>query len=168
MTETIAPEADPSLITIGWRERVDLPEFGLVGIRAKADTGARSSALDVSGIEMTNDDRVRFTVRYHSAERRTEEHTFEKEVARTTRVRSSFGRQADRIFVRTIIRLAGLEFECEIGLVDRSKMLCRMLIGRQTLSDRFVVDSAHTYLHGRAHRLPRIAEETIAPSSVGT
>ncbi|REJ73402.1 MAG: ATP-dependent zinc protease [Acidobacteria bacterium] len=142
-------ESSEAPTVIGWRERVSLPDWGLFDLRAKADTGARSSALDVSSIEETDDGRkVRFTVIADRAGDGVEK-VVEAPIVRHTHVRSSFGRRARRIFVRTRVVVAGREFVTEIGLVDRSKMLCRMLLGRRSLQGRFLVDSRSTYLHGR-------------------
>ncbi|CAN0565185.1 unnamed protein product, partial [Laminaria digitata] len=52
-------------IVIGWREKIDLPEWGLMRVRAKTDTGARTSAIDVADIEELGDGKIRFRVVYH-------------------------------------------------------------------------------------------------------
>ena len=138
-------------ILIGWRERVDLPDWGLSALRAKADTGARSSAIDVAEIEELADGTVRFVVvtdRKDPAAR----WTLEAPISRRTRVRSSFGQDHDRLFVTTRIRLAGIEFTTEVGLVSRRSMISRMLLGRRTLANRFAVDSARRYLHRPSKR----------------
>jgi hypothetical protein len=143
------PAADPDLLVVGWRERVTLPEWGLIDVRAKADTGARSSALDVSDIVELDNGRVRFTVLTDRRDPDSEK-VIEAQIVRHTHVRSSFGRRARRVFVRTTVKVAGREFSTEIGLVDRSKMLCRVLLGRRSLHQgNFLVDSHRTYLHGK-------------------
>ena len=146
-----ADEPTTTARTIGWREVVDLPEWGIFGLRAKADTGARSSAIDVDHLEELDSGLVRFRI---LADRSTSEHGslerwIEAPLVRATHVRSSFGRRRRRLFVATTLRVAGIDLECELGLVDRSQMLCRMLIGRRTLRNLLLVDSSRTYVHGR-------------------
>jgi hypothetical protein len=136
---------------IGWREYVELPEWGLAGIKAKVDTGARSSAIDVRHILELPGERVRFEI---AADRGsgTRLHTVEAAIVRRSRVRSSFGQAHDRLFVATTLGLAGRSLRVELGLVSRENMLCRMLLGRQSLGHLFVVDPGRIYLHGRRKR----------------
>ena len=150
MSPIPTPETDEPT-TIGWREYVDLPAWGVAGVMAKADTGARSSAVDVAEIEELPGGRVRFAVigDRKGPEART---VVETDVARRTRVKSSFGDAHERIFVRTTIRVAGREIEAELGLVSRHAMRCRMLLGRKTLEHAFLVDPSRCYLHGRKKR----------------
>jgi hypothetical protein len=141
---------DDSVTLIGWREYVELPDWKLHGVRAKADTGARSSAIDVRRIEELPGERVRFTV-VTDRDKGTER-TIVSDITRRTRIRSSFGRAHDRLFVKTRIALAGREVIAEVGLVSRRHMLCRMLIGRKTLEHVFIVDPSRAYVHGRRRR----------------
>lgn len=138
--------------TVGWRELVDFPDWELEGIRAKADTGARSSALDVTEIEELPGDRVRFTVATgpRDAPQRL---VLEAAIVRRARVRSSFGAAHDRMFVMARVAFAGRVFETEVGLVSRKNMLCQMLLGRQTLKQGpYLVDPGRVYLHGRQRK----------------
>lgn len=143
-------------IIIGWREYVSLPEWGIERIKAKADTGARSSAIDVGHLEELPGDRVRFDV---VVDRKDPGHlvTVEADIVRRTRVKSSFGKTRDRLFVETTLRLGSVEKTIELGLVSRKRMLCRMLIGRKSLQPDFVVDSGHMYRFGRAKRRKKSA-----------
>ncbi len=61
-------------------------------------------------------------------------------------VKSSNGTIQERIFIKTILELFGLEFETEISLTDRKSMKYPMLIGRKFLEERFIVDVASTHL----------------------
>ncbi|HLV64848.1 MAG TPA: RimK/LysX family protein [Polyangiaceae bacterium] len=134
---------------IGLAELVDLPEWRIVRLRAKVDTGARSSALHVENIVEVGPDRVRFEVILHRdrPERRV---TVEAPVVRRTRVRSSTGRAEPRIFVRTTLRIGRIVIPVELGLVNRAGMLYRMLIGRTALGAQFLVDPSRRYLIGGA------------------
>ena len=126
------------LTTIGWREWASLPEWD-VEIRAKADTGAKSSAIDCSTIEELPGERVRFTVRLSRQTDRTI--TLEEPIAVRKRVRSSSGQGHDRLFVETTLRLGGREKRILVRLTCRKKMIHRMLLGREALGGDFLVDS---------------------------
>lgn len=135
---------------IGYREYVDLPQWGITRIKAKADTGARSSAIDVADlVEIDGGARVRFDVVLSRAQRHRRV-TIEAEVVRRTLVRSSLGHAQPRLTVQTKIRVGPVEKMIEVGLVCRKAMICRMLLGRQALAGDFLVDSQRTYLYGKA------------------
>ncbi len=138
-------------VLIGWNEYVDLPDWGIRGLRAKVDTGARSSALHVENIEELPRDRVRFDVVLHRLKRDRRVHVVAR-VIRRSRVRSSTGHYTHRIFVRTRLRLGEVEREVELSLVDREKMIFRMLLGRSALAGAFWIDVAHRALQGRPRR----------------
>ena len=124
---------------IGVAERVDLPEWGVERLRAKIDTGARTSALHVQKVEELGDDRVRFTIVLH-CNRHDERLTVEAPVSRRSRVRSSSGRSQERIFVKTKLVLGDVEKEIEISLASRKRMIFRMLLGRKALEQDFLVN----------------------------
>ena len=147
---------------IGWREYVDLPEWGIRKILAKVDTGARSSAIDVSRVEELPGDRVHFEV---IADRGGELKRFalEAPITRRTWVRSSFGTSHERIFVEVTVHLAGREIKTEVGLVDRENMICRMLLGRKSLERVYRVDPGRCYLHGKRRRRLRKKRLRSAP-----
>jgi hypothetical protein len=144
---------------IGLAEYVDLPEWRVLRLRAKVDTGARSSALHVENLHELSRDRVRFDVRLHRnrPERRI---TIEARVVRRARVRSSTGWSEMRTFVATTLRIGTVLVEAEFGLVDRQRMVYRMLIGRTALGTRFLVDPSRRYLldqvDGSRSRTPEV------------
>lgn len=135
-----------NLITIGWRERVCLPDWGIRRLRAKIDTGARTSAIDVPEIIELPDGRVRFEI-VLSAKPDRKTRWVESEVARTTIVKPSSGQKQERLVCKTRLQLAGVEREIEVSLVCRRGMLCRMLIGRTALAGLYNVNVAEKYLH---------------------
>ena len=142
------PETDSrNMLVIGWQEYVALPDWQIPYIRAKADTGARSSAIDVQSIEDLGDGRVRFNVALSRANR-DRAATVEADITRRTRVRSAHGTTQDRLFVETKIRIGPVTKTIELGLVCRKKMICRMLLGRTALSGSFLVESDARYLFG--------------------
>lgn len=135
------------MLVIGWQEYVALPAWKIPCIRAKADTGARSSAIDVQSIEDLGNDRVRFQVAL-SRSNRQRAITVEADITRRSRVRSAHGTTQDRLFVETKIRIGPVTKTIELGLVCRKKMICRMLLGRTALSGSFLVESDARYLFG--------------------
>jgi len=141
-------------VIVGWREYVALPDWGIDRILAKSDTGAASSALDVGHLEELPGDRVAFDVVTDRARPDAIVHVV-ADVVRRTRVRSSLGHPHDRVLVATTMVLGGVRKTIELGLVDRARMRCRMLLGRRTLKPEFLVDSGHTYLLGRKPRRKR-------------
>lgn len=144
--------SDP--IIVGWREVVDLPEWGVRRMRAKLDTGARTSALHVADLVALPGGLVSFDV-VLSRRRADRRIRVETHVVRTARVRSTTGVTTLRPVVRTRLRLGHFEREIEVSLVDRGPMIHRMLIGRSGLAG-LVVAGDHRYLVSRAPR-PRRA-----------
>lgn len=137
---------------IGWTEYVELIDWELRWVRAKADTGARSSAVDVSHLEEIPGGRVRFEV-VSQRGARDERRLIEAAIVRRARVKSSFGQDHERLFVETTLSLAGRTICTEVGLINRESMRSRMLLGRRSLEQGFLVDPKRCYLHGRKKRL---------------
>ena len=138
-------------VLIGWTEYVDLPDWGVRRLLAKVDTGARSSALHVENIHELPRGIVQFDVVVHR-ERRDRHVRVRARITRRSRVRSSNGELSPRLFVETTLRLAGIEKPIEIGLVDRAKMIHRMLLGRAALAGPFLVDVDHRMLQSKRKR----------------
>lgn len=136
---------------IGWREWVALPDLGVPRIKVKVDTGARTSALhafDVERFERDGEPWVRFLI--HPVQRQTRTTVaVECPLVDERLVRSSDGRRTRRPVIRTRICLGGECWPIEITLVRRDLMGFRMLLGRQALRGRFVVDPGRSYLAGR-------------------
>jgi hypothetical protein len=132
-------------LVIGVTEYVDIPAWRILRMRAKIDTGARSSALHVENIRELPAGRVRFDVRLSrkETERRV---TVEARITRRGQVRPSNGEQEERIFVAVKVRIGPIEREIELSLVDRGRMIFRMLIGRRALAHAFLVDPGRRYL----------------------
>ena len=135
----------PQPTTIGWRERVALPDWGIKRIRAKIDTGARTSAIHCAEIQELPDGKVRFEVviREHP-KRRTK--WVEADLARESTVKPSTGESQTRLVCRTRMVIGPAEHEIEIGLVCRQGMLCRMLLGRTAIPPGFLIDASRKYL----------------------
>lgn len=136
------------LPVIGWRERVALPELGIPEVKAKIDTGARSSALhafDVHTFERDGVRMVRFKVHpYQRDTHRTVE--AEAELLDEREVRSSGGHAQLRPVIQTAVALGGKCWSIELTLTNRDVMGFRMLLGRQAVRRRFLVDAGQSFL----------------------
>src|SRR5436190_5354156 len=143
-----------SSTVIGFAELVDLPKWGIVGLRGKIDTGAKTSALHVSNIREIGNDRVGFDVRLHRLRMDRTVHV-EAKILRRARVRPSSGDAQTRLFVATVLRIGKVEREIEVSLVDRENMIFRMLVGRTALGHGWLVDPSRRYVLTRRARVPK-------------
>jgi hypothetical protein len=155
------------LQVIGWNEYVDLPDWGISRLRAKVDTGARTSALHVENIEELGRGRIRFEVVLHRL-KRDRRVRVETRVERRGRVRSSTGHQETRPFVRTTLRLGDAEHEIELSLVDRERMIHRMLLGRSALEHHYLVDVGRRALLGGTRRRAKKKRRARRKAKVGS
>ena len=140
--------ANSDAIVLGWREYVAFPDWNVGWVKAKVDTGAKTSAIDVESHEILPGNRVRFTFRT-GRRGRAKRHTIETDIVRHGTVRSSTGHEHERIFVNTRIQIGGIERTVESSLVDRRKMRFRMLLGRTAMEPDLWVNPSVRYLHGR-------------------
>ncbi len=145
-------------LVIGWTEYVEIPEWGVKQLRAKVDTGARSSALHVENIQELPRGRVRFDIVLHREKSDRRVHV-ETRIARRGWVRSSTGHRTQRIFVATTLRIGPIEREVEMSLVDRERMIHRMLLGRTALAGGILINPAQRMRLGR----PARKKKTRAP-----
>jgi hypothetical protein len=149
-------EAHP-MNTVGWREWVALPEWGIDAIKAKIDTGARTSAIHADDIELFDREGVswvRFLIRPWQ---RSDADAALIEAPRIDHrtITSSSGTRTDRPVVLAPIVLGGRAIDAEITLTSRDEMGFRMLIGREALTQGFTVDSTASYLGGRPKKAIR-------------
>ena len=133
-----------SKLIIGWREMISIPEWGITKLRAKMDTGARSSAIDVASSEILPKGRVRFEV-VLDRKKRDRKRILEASISRRTSIRSSTGETRDRLMVLVEVKIGPIVKPVEFSLVCRENMLCRALLGRRALEDDFLVDSNRKY-----------------------
>ncbi|MGC9505795.1 ATP-dependent zinc protease family protein [Baaleninema sp.] len=133
---------------MGWREWVALPDLDIRAIKAKIDTGARSSALHAFDIEPFTENgkpKVRFKV--HPIQRDTISTAIaEAEVLDRREVRNSGGKAELRYVVLTSVELAEQRWDIELTLTNRDVMGFRMLLGRQAVRGRFLIDPGKSYL----------------------
>ena len=135
-------------LVVGWRELVDLPDLGLIGIPAKIDTGARTSSLHAHVLDdftRKGERFVRFAVDWDG-----ERHFCEAIHVDLRGITSSNGDQQTRFVIKTPLAIGNLVFRAEISLADRSQMQFPMLIGRTALRRRMMVDSGHSWLQSPA------------------
>lgn len=141
-----------TLIHLGWREWLSIPALELRRIKAKIDTGARTSALHTCGLEIYRADdgseRVRFTV--HPLQRRPD-YAVECDcpVVASRSVKDSGGHVELRPFIRVPVQMGDHNWEIDFSLTNRDNMKFRMLLGRTAMVGRFAVDPASSYLVGK-------------------
>lgn len=138
-------------IVIGSSEWIGLPQLGIAQLRARVDTGAKTSALHVTDLEVfrkRGEDWVRFRVpigtprpsRYENCEAR---------LVSTRKVRNTSGQLEERHCILTRIVIGAAGWDAEITLTCRKKMRYRMLLGRTAMSHHALVDPGRRYLQGQ-------------------
>lgn len=142
------------LVVAGWREWVSLPDVGVPWIKAKLDTGARTSSIHAYDIDRFDRDGlpwVRFEI--HPWQR-SQRGSIAAELPVTDErvVRSSTGHEESRVVVAATIVLCSREVEAELTLTNRDEMGFRMLVGREALRGVALVDSERSYLGGKPPR----------------
>ena len=145
-------EPDSDRLILGWEEWVALPGLGLPAIKAKIDTGARTSALHAESIEAYGTaaaPRVRFSVR--PAPRKPEiVVTASAAVIDRRSITSSNGIPEDRFIIAAEVAVGGRRWPIQISLSDRREMHYRMLLGRQALQlGDVMVDPAASFVQPR-------------------
>ena len=137
--------------TIGWREWVSLPDLGITTIKAKVDTGARTSALHAFALHPFTEqgqEKIRFDI--HPLQHNTDQViTCTADVVDKREVTDSGGHTEERYVIETPITIADQTWAIEITLTERENMLFRMLLGRSALRKRFLVNPARSFVSTR-------------------
>lgn len=138
--------------TVGWREWLSLPDLGVSRIKAKVDTGARTSAIhafELDSFEKEGKQWVRFAL--HPNQDDTETVIWcEAEVLDQRNVTDSGGHTEQRFVILTHVQLGSKIWPVEVTLTNRDNMLFRMLLGRTAMtSGNIVVDPAKSFLAGQ-------------------
>lgn len=138
-----------SLLLIGWREYLALPQLGVSKIKAKIDTGARTSALHAINIHPYQDgNQTMVKFRLHPRQRDT--HLTIECIAPLIGYRdvtNSGGHTQRRPVIETQVQLGDYQWQIEITLTNRDAMGFRMLLGRQAIKKRFLIDSGKSFLY---------------------
>jgi hypothetical protein len=153
--KSVDPDEKPQIRQVGWREWAAFPELGIMRIKAKIDTGARTSALHTFELETYTECKetmVRFGI--HPLQRQTDLEIFcTAKVIDERVVRDSGGHPERRLVIRTPIRLGDQEWPIEVTLTNREDMLFRLLLGRSALTDAgLCVNPKASYLARSARR----------------
>lgn len=136
-------------IVIGWKERIDLPDFGLRRVKVKIDTGARTSALSAAYYVLRIDAEGRQVVDIALALGRRGSLQISAPVVRMAKVKCTGNRSEARPVIETRLRLGPVEKMVRFTLTDRSHMLTAVILGRQALADDFLVDVRRKFLQRR-------------------
>lgn len=127
---------------IGRKEKIALPEWGLKEVTAKIDTGAYTSSIHCSFLEVKQEDgeEVLYIKVLDPSHKKYKDKLLCIRDFTQKKVRNSFGQEEVRYKVSTKVLMFGEEFEAEFTLTDRSKMRSPILLGRKLLNGRFIVD----------------------------
>jgi hypothetical protein len=148
--------------TAGWREWVGLDGLGVESIKAKLDTGARTSAIhafDVESYRRDGERRVRFFI--HPLQRDdTVKIACDEKVADIRTVSNPGGRREKRYIIRTELSLGGEVWPIDLSLTDRDEMGFRLLIGRTAMQGRLLIDPDHSFRLGKEKRSRKAKKAT--------
>ena len=133
---------------VGSLEICALPELGVSDLQVRIDTGAKTSSLHVDNLSLFKKQGkpwVRFDIHpdIHKVETII---TCEAALADTRKIKSSNGSAQERYIIKTVIKLGSDAWPIEVSLADRSDMSNLMLLGREAMKDRLLVDPSHTFL----------------------
>jgi hypothetical protein len=149
--------ASQQLSVAGWREWIALPELDVRWVKAKLDTGARSSAIhayDIEEVEREGASWARFQI--HPWQRSDLDAVdVELPVIDRRTVKSSTGHEEERLVVRTTVRVLDRDLTAEMTLTNRDEMGFRMLVGREALRGAILVDPGRSYVGPRPSRATR-------------
>ena len=150
--QKIPAEEKGAVLIVGWREWIALPDLGVTSVKAKIDTGARTSALHAINIHYVQL-KGRVYVRFDVHPKQKSEKTLvscEAPLLEERYITDSGGKRTLRPVIETTFLIAGQTVSAELTLITRDAMGFRMLIGRQALRQRFVVHPGASYLGNKA------------------
>ncbi len=132
---------------IGWREWAHLPELRIRRVKMKIDTGARTSSLHAFDIKISKVGRKEYaSFKVHPEQRNSTKTSHCKAlIVDYRKIRSSNGMTERRPVIETTIELLGERWPIEVTLTNRDEMGFRMLLGRASFKDKFLVDAGKSY-----------------------
>ncbi len=133
---------------IGWREKVTLLDYDNTVVKAKMDTGARTSSLHATHIkefERNENAYVNFRIKIGKGNEKKFKHVIAK-LKEWRKVKNSSGKTEFRPVIETRILIAKQKIKTELTLTQRSKMSYDMLIGRLAIKKRFIIDAGRSYI----------------------
>jgi len=144
----------PTRTAIGWREWVSLPGLGVARIKAKIDTGAKTAALHafrIETVERSGKTYVHFAV--HPIQKAAKpEILCRARVKCRRRIRSSNGVIEERLILRVKVKAGEREFPIDLSLANRDSMGFRLLLGRDAVRRKFLIDPGASFLLGRPRK----------------
>lgn len=140
----------PELLVIGWMEHLDLPELGLHQLKAKIDTGARTSALHATGIENFERDGAEWVRFFVQPDDGAADVPVEARVHDRRHIKNTSGIPEERIIIRTRLKLIDRSWMISVSLTDRSNMRFPMIVGRTALKNHNIA------VHTRRANLTRV------------
>lgn len=149
MTRHKDPEKKTAKLEIGWREHVGLPDLGIKNLRAKIDTGARTSALhaiDLKPFEKDGAPWIEFNVPL-TGEPRSKRYA--APVKDEREIKNTSGIPEKRYVVELVLVLGKRHWHIDVSLADRELMTFDMILGRTAIRGRrIVVDPGHSFMVG--------------------
>ncbi|TNE77691.1 MAG: ATP-dependent zinc protease [Gammaproteobacteria bacterium] len=137
-------------IMIGWREWLALPDLGIARIKAKVDTGARTSCLHAHRLEpFTEQGAPWVRIWVHPLQKSTQSLCCAAPIVDERVVTDSGGHREQRYVIQTTAILGGEQWPIEMTLTNRDAMKFRMLLGRSAMAERFTVDPGSSYCCGK-------------------
>lgn len=138
-------------MVVGWREWVSLPGFGIARIKAKLDTGARTSALHALRMERYIE-RGAPQVRLHVQPRQRDEGrvlVVETAIIDERTVSDSSGHRERRIVIASELCMGSLRWPIELTITNRDSLRFRMLLGRSAMHGHLIIDPHRSYVLGK-------------------
>ncbi len=146
----VNPKVSGKLL-VGWHEWCQLPKLHLPAIKAKVDTGAKTSALHAFNIKPFRRKGVLY-VRFHIHPIQSNNDVTVESVCRVVdqrRITSSNGHNENRYVIITPITMGGMSWEIELTLSNRDPLKFRMLLGREALRKQVIIDPGHALCQGK-------------------
>jgi hypothetical protein len=152
--KTVTTSTRPKRRIVGWREWVRLPDLKVAKIKAKLDTGARTSALHAFRLTPFTKDGASYVRFYlHPMQRRSApEIKCVALVIDHRTITDSGGKREERPVIRTVLKIGKSRYPIELTLTDRDQMGFRMLLGRQALRRRYLVDPSRSFVIRRKRK----------------